>query len=86
MIMRSSLLFVSRMESLSFPAAIHYDLGTASYRLMPEIKLKEPIYDEDAEQLQKCFTQGVIDLERDDRGKFLMDSLRNSSMDSFVTD
>lgn len=73
MIMRNSLLFVSRMESLSFPVAIHYDLGTASYRLMPEIKLKEPIYDEDAEQLQKCFTQGVIDLERDDHGRFLMD-------------
>lgn len=44
-------------------------LGTASYRLMPEIILKEPIYDEDAEQLQKCFTQGVIDLEDDNNGK-----------------
>jgi hypothetical protein len=36
---------------------------------MPEIILKEPIYDEDAEQLQKCFTQGVIDLEDDNNGK-----------------
>jgi len=41
---------------------------TASYRLMPEIILKEPIYDQDAEQLQKCFTQGVIDLEDDNNG------------------
>ena len=44
-------------------------LGTASYRLMPEIILKEPIYDEDAEQLQKCFTPGVIDLADDNNGK-----------------
>ena len=44
-------------------------IGTASYRLMPEIILKEPIYDEDAEQLQKCFTQGVIELENDNNGK-----------------
>jgi len=44
-------------------------LGPASYRLMPEIILKEPIYDQDAEQLQKCFTQGVIDLEDDNNGK-----------------
>jgi len=44
-------------------------LGPASYRLMPEIILKEPIYDQDAEQLQKCFTQGVIELENDNNGK-----------------
>jgi len=43
-------------------------LGPASYRLMPEIILKEPIYDQDAEQLQKCFTQGVIELEEDNNG------------------
>lgn len=36
---------------------------------MPEIILKKPIYDDDAEQLQKCFTQGVIDLENDENGK-----------------
>ncbi|CAF0936789.1 unnamed protein product [Adineta ricciae] len=42
---------------------------TASYRLMPEIILKEPIYDQDAEELQKCFTQGVIELEDDKNGR-----------------
>ncbi|UJR28656.1 hypothetical protein I4U23_009886 [Adineta vaga] len=42
---------------------------TASYRLMPEIIIKEPIYDQDAEQLQKCFTQGVIELENDKNGR-----------------
>ena len=35
---------------------------------MPEIILKAPIYDADAEQLQKCFTQGVIELENDADG------------------
>ncbi|CAF3462614.1 unnamed protein product [Rotaria socialis] len=41
---------------------------TGSYRLMPEIILKKPIYDEDAEHLQKCFTPGVIELEQDNDG------------------
>lgn len=36
---------------------------------MPEIILKKPIYDEDAEKLQKCFTPGVIELERDHQGR-----------------
>jgi len=49
-------------------------LGPASYRLMPEIILKEPIYDQDAEQLQKCFTQGVIELEEDNNGKQIFSS------------
>jgi hypothetical protein len=35
---------------------------------MPEIILKEPIYDQDAEQLQKCFTKGVIELEEENNG------------------
>jgi hypothetical protein len=38
---------------------------------MPEIILKEPIYDQDAEQLQKCFTQGVIELEDDKKGNYV---------------
>ncbi len=49
-------------------------LGPASYRLMPEIILKEPIYDQDAEQLQKCFTQGVIELEEDNNGNQIFSS------------
>ena len=75
--MRNSLLFVSRRSARSFLLITNYNLGTASYRLMPEIRLKEPIYDEDAEQLQKCFTQGVIDLELDEQGNSLIDSLWN---------
>jgi hypothetical protein len=43
---------------------------------MPEIILKAPIYDADAEQLQKCFTQGVIELENDEHGKSFVVSLK----------
>eukprot|EP01135_Chromosphaera_perkinsii_P010822 Nk52_evm17s2241 gene=Nk52_evmTU17s2241 len=38
-------------------------VGTASYRLLPEIILKRDFFDEEAEQLQKCFAPGVIELE-----------------------
>jgi DNA-directed RNA polymerase I and III subunit RPAC1 len=55
--------------------SIHFIFsGTASYRLMPEIILKKPVYDKDAEQLQKCFTQGVIELEDDDNGNEIFSS------------
>ena len=37
-------------------------VSTASYRLLPEIKLLEEVVDEDAELLQKCFSNGVIDI------------------------
>ena len=46
-------------------------LGTASYRLLPEIIIKQPIYDADAEKFQKCFTPGVIEIENDDRGNLI---------------
>ena len=36
--------------------------------MMPEILLKAPIYDAEAEKLQTCFTPGVIELEADERG------------------
>ena len=38
-------------------------LATASYRLLPEITLKEPIEGEFAEQLKSCFAPGVIEIE-----------------------
>eukprot|EP00126_Sphaerothecum_destruens_P015757 Sdes_comp9797_c0_seq1m1330 len=37
-------------------------VGTASYRLLPEIILKRDFYDEEAHQLEKCFSPGVIHL------------------------
>ena len=38
-------------------------VATAFYRLLPEVKIEEPIYGEAAERLQKCFSPGVIELE-----------------------
>ncbi|ESO84453.1 hypothetical protein LOTGIDRAFT_196653 [Lottia gigantea] len=39
-------------------------VATASYRLLPEIILKQPIEDELAEKLQKVFSPGVIEIEQ----------------------
>lgn len=44
--------------------------ATAYYRLLPEITLKEDLYDERAEKLQKCFSPGVIDLKEEIDGLF----------------
>lgn len=44
-------------------------VATASYRLLPLIKIKEPILGEDARFFQKCFPVGVIGLEKDEAGE-----------------
>lgn len=38
-------------------------VATASYRLMPDIKIKEDIFGEDAFKLSECFSKGVIRVE-----------------------
>lgn len=38
-------------------------VATASYRLLPEITLTRPIEGADADRLQKCFGNGVIDIQ-----------------------
>ncbi|XP_058507534.1 DNA-directed RNA polymerases I and III subunit RPAC1 [Solea solea] len=38
-------------------------VATASYRLLPEITILEPVEGEKAERLKRCFSRGVIDLE-----------------------
>ncbi|RVE74277.1 hypothetical protein OJAV_G00020290 [Oryzias javanicus] len=43
-------------------------VATASYRLLPDITLMEPVEGEKAERLKRCFSRGVIDLE-DVQGK-----------------
>uniref|UniRef100_A0A7E4VG70 DNA-directed RNA polymerases I and III subunit RPAC1 n=1 Tax=Panagrellus redivivus TaxID=6233 RepID=A0A7E4VG70_PANRE len=40
-------------------------VGTASYRLLPEIVLNRPIHGEPAERLQKAFSKGVIEIDSD---------------------
>eukprot|EP00127_Corallochytrium_limacisporum_P002248 Clim_evm36s109 gene=Clim_evmTU36s109 len=43
-------------------------VGTASYRLLPEIRLLKAIENEEAERLQECFVPGVIELEKGSDG------------------
>ncbi|XP_063902612.1 DNA-directed RNA polymerases I and III subunit RPAC1-like [Zophobas morio] len=43
-------------------------VATCSYRLLPEIIIKEPIYGQDAYDFQKCFSEGVIDVIKNKRG------------------
>lgn len=38
-------------------------VSVASYRLLPEIHILQPIIGEDARKFQKCFNKGVIELE-----------------------
>lgn len=38
-------------------------VATASYRLLPDITLLQPVEDEAAETLQKCFSPGVIEIQ-----------------------
>ncbi|XP_070578554.1 DNA-directed RNA polymerases I and III subunit RPAC1-like isoform X2 [Ptychodera flava] len=44
-------------------------VATASYRLLPDIKLTEPVTGEKAERLAKSFTPGVIELQEVDGEK-----------------
>lgn len=37
-------------------------VATASYRILPEITILEPITGEDAEDFKKCFVDGVVDV------------------------
>lgn len=44
-------------------------VGTASYRLLPVIELTEPVTGERARRLQKCFSPGVVALEKNSQGE-----------------
>lgn len=44
-------------------------VATASYRLMPEITLLEPVTGKSAKELQRCFSPGVIEVIKNDQGK-----------------
>ncbi|XP_031435300.1 DNA-directed RNA polymerases I and III subunit RPAC1 [Clupea harengus] len=45
-------------------------VATASYRLLPEITLLQPVEGEKAERLKRCFSPGVIELENKDGKQF----------------
>lgn len=38
-------------------------MATASYRLLPDITLLEPVEGEAAEELSRCFSPGVIEVQ-----------------------
>ncbi|XP_029963016.1 DNA-directed RNA polymerases I and III subunit RPAC1 [Salarias fasciatus] len=50
-------------ESVGADHAKFSPVATASYRLLPEITILEPVEGEKAERLKRCFSRGVIDLE-----------------------
>ncbi|KAL2082966.1 hypothetical protein ACEWY4_020739 [Coilia grayii] len=55
-------------------------VATASYRLLPEITLLQPVEGEKAERLKRCFSPGVIELENRD-GKQVA-KVANSRLDT----
>ncbi|KAM6323740.1 DNA-directed RNA polymerases I and III subunit RPAC1 isoform 2-T2 [Aegotheles albertisi] len=56
-------------------------VATASYRLLPDITLLQPIEDEAAEMLQKCFSPGVIEVQNI-KGKKVA-RVANARLDTF---
>lgn len=44
-------------------------VATASYRLLPHIKLRGPIPEQHQEKFQKCFAPGVIAIRKDKKGE-----------------
>lgn len=42
-------------------------VATASYRLLPEIRLNRPVVGRDAMLLQKCFSPGVIEIDKSEQ-------------------
>ncbi|KRT79109.1 hypothetical protein AMK59_8434 [Oryctes borbonicus] len=55
-------------------------VATAFYRLLPEIKLTRQVEGEAAERLQKCFSPGVIAIEKNEAGKQIA-TVRNARYD-----
>ena len=43
-------------------------VATASYRLLPEIKLLQPITGKDADKFKSCFPKGVVSVEKNKNG------------------
>ncbi|XP_053793076.1 DNA-directed RNA polymerases I and III subunit RPAC1 isoform X3 [Vidua macroura] len=56
-------------------------VATASYRLLPDITLLQPIEDEAAETLQKCFSPGVIEVQNINGKKVAR--VANARLDTF---
>ena len=50
----------AKMRSIAFFQYLTHDSATATYRLMPDIKILKPIEGSDAEKFAKCFPAGVV--------------------------
>jgi DNA-directed RNA polymerase I and III subunit RPAC1 len=48
---------------------VFHKIGTATYRILPEIHLLRPIIGEEAIKFQKCFPPGVISVEKNQKGQ-----------------
>jgi DNA-directed RNA polymerase I and III subunit RPAC1 len=56
-------------------------VATASYRLLPQIELLKEFEGEEAEQLKQCFSEGVIEIVENSKGKRFA-KVVNSRLDS----
>ena len=63
-----SLIGYVQIEIDKFKSTWMYSTATASYRLLPEIRLLKDFTGEQAQRLQKCFSPGVIELEDTPQG------------------
>jgi DNA-directed RNA polymerase I and III subunit RPAC1 len=54
-------------------------VATASYRLLPEIRLNGRVTGENAHRLQKCFSKGVIAIQ-EENGKYKIARFLNSEI------
>ncbi|MEN2496961.1 MAG: DNA-directed RNA polymerase core subunit rpc40 [Marteilia pararefringens] len=57
------------VKGLGFDHAKFSPVSTAYYRLMPFVKLKQAVFDNEAHQLADLFAEGVIGIDRDKEGK-----------------
>ncbi|KAK5116300.1 hypothetical protein LTR85_009272 [Meristemomyces frigidus] len=53
------------IKGIGMDHAKYSPVATASYRLLPDIKITQPILGADAKKFQRCFPRGVIDLVKD---------------------
>lgn len=53
------------IKGIGMDHAKYSPVATASYRLLPDIKITQPILGSDAKKFQRCFPRGVIELVKD---------------------
>ncbi|XP_011646052.1 DNA-directed RNA polymerases I and III subunit RPAC1 [Pogonomyrmex barbatus] len=77
--------FMHAVKGIGKDHAKFSPVATASYRLLPSIRLTKPVRDEDADLLQSCFSPGVIEVvkqETDSGEKYREAHVKNARYDS----